>query len=90
MQIKSNKEARNYQEQVYFGLTVRQLVFSGLAGAAALGVFFLAQGRLSMEMVSWLWLYSLARDVHGRDPTSVDPVESCAWKNRLFQAEQPI
>ena len=54
MQIKSNKEARNYQEQVYFGLTVRQLVFSGLAGAAALGVFFLAQGRLSMEMVSWL------------------------------------
>lgn len=54
MQIKSNKEARNYQEQVYFGLTVRQLVFSGLAGAAALGVFFLAQGRLSMEVVSWL------------------------------------
>ena len=30
LQIKSNKEARNYQEQVYFGLTVRQLVFSGL------------------------------------------------------------
>ena len=54
MQIKSNKEARNYQEQVYFGLTVRQLVFSGLAGAAALGVFLLSQGRLSREVVSWL------------------------------------
>lgn len=54
MQIKSNKEVRNYQEQVYFGLTVRQLVFSGLAGGAALGVFFLSQGRLSMEVVSWL------------------------------------
>ena len=34
--------------------------------------------------------YSLAWDVHGRDPTSVDPVQNCAWKNGLLQAGKPI
>ena len=48
MQIKSNKEV------VYFGMTVRQLLFTGLAGGAALGVYFLCHRRMPMEMVSWL------------------------------------
>ena len=41
MQIKSNKEVRDYKEVVYFGMTIRQLLFTGLAGGAALGVYFL-------------------------------------------------
>ena len=35
-------------------MTVRQLVFSALAGVSALCIFFLCNGRLPMEMVSWL------------------------------------
>ena len=54
MQIKSNQEVRNYKEVIYFGMTVRQLVFSALAGVSALSIFFLCNGRLPMEMVSWL------------------------------------
>lgn len=54
MQIKSNKEVRDYKEVVYFGMTVRQLLFTGLAGGAALGVYFLCHRRMPMEMVSWL------------------------------------
>ena len=54
MQIKSNTESRNYKEVIYFGMTVRQLVFAGLAGVSALGVFFLCNGRFPMEIVSWM------------------------------------
>ncbi len=54
MQIKSNTDVRDYKEEIYFGMTMRQLFFTGLAGAAALGVYFLCHRRMSMEMVSWL------------------------------------
>lgn len=54
MQIKSNQDVREYKEVVYFGMTLRQLIFSGLAGAAALGVYLLCNRRMSMEAVSWL------------------------------------
>lgn len=54
MQIKSNQDVREYKEVVYFGMTLRQLIFSGLAGAAALGVYLLCGRRMSMEAVSWL------------------------------------
>ena len=37
MQIKSNKEVRDYKEVVYFGMTIRQLLFTGLAGARRWG-----------------------------------------------------
>ncbi len=54
MQIKSNQDVREYKEVVYFGMTLRQLIFSALAGAAALGVYLLCGRRMSMEAVSWL------------------------------------
>ena len=54
MQIKSNQDVREYKEVVYFGMTLRQLIFAGLAGAAALGVYLLCSRRMSMELVSWL------------------------------------
>jgi len=54
MQIKSNQDVREYKEVIYFGMTLRQLIFSGLAGAAALGVYLLCNRRMSMEAVSWL------------------------------------
>lgn len=54
MQIKTHKEVRNYQEVIYFGLTMRQLVCSILAAVTAVGIFFTVRGRLPMEVVSWL------------------------------------
>lgn len=54
MQIKTNKEIRDYKEEVYFGMNMRQLIFSALAGGAALGVYFLCSRRMPMEAVSWL------------------------------------
>ncbi|HIT33124.1 MAG TPA: PrgI family protein [Candidatus Faecousia intestinigallinarum] len=53
MEIKMNKEIRSYQEAVFWGLTLRQLLFGGAAVAASVFVYFKC-GSLGTDMVSWL------------------------------------
>ena len=40
MEIKINKEIKEYNETVFFGLSVRQFVFSILACGAAVAIYF--------------------------------------------------
>ena len=54
MEVKINKEIRDYTESVYFGLSIRQLVFSSLAVIVAVTLFFLLRGRLGTETLSWV------------------------------------
>ena len=54
MEIKINKEIRDYQESVFMGLSLRQFLFSLLAIGVAVGVYFGLQGVLGPETVSWL------------------------------------
>ena len=41
MEVRINKEVRNYQESLFFGLSLRQLLFALLAVAVAVGVYCL-------------------------------------------------
>ena len=41
MEVKINREIRNYTESMFFGLSLRQLIFSALAVAVAVGLYFL-------------------------------------------------
>ena len=54
MEVKINREIRDYQEAIFFGLNLRQLVFSVLAIAVAVGVYFGLRDALGTETVSWL------------------------------------
>ena len=54
MDIKINKEIRDYTESVFFGLTLRQLIFSALACLIAGTIFFLFKDSLGTETVSWI------------------------------------
>lgn len=54
MEVKINKEIRDYTESIFFGLSLRQFIFSLLAVFAAVGLYFLLRGRLGIETVSWL------------------------------------
>ena len=54
MDIRINKEFRDYSETIYFGLNMRQLVFSACAVGIAVGSYFLLKPYLSMETLSWL------------------------------------
>ena len=54
MDIQINKEFRDYSETIYFGLNMRQLLFSAGAVGVAVGSHFLLKPYLSMETLSWL------------------------------------
>ena len=40
LEVKINREIRDYQESIFFGLNLRQLVFSVLAIGVAVGIYF--------------------------------------------------
>lgn len=54
MEVKINKEIRNYTESMFFGLSLRQFIFSVLACGVAVGLYFLLRPRLGTETLSWV------------------------------------
>ena len=54
MEVKVNKEIRNYTESIYFGLSLRQFIFSILACLMAVGLYFIMNPYLGLETLSWL------------------------------------
>ena len=57
MEVKINREIRNYTESMFFGLSMRQFVFSLLAVIVAVGLYFGLKPYLGMETVSWVCTY---------------------------------
>lgn len=60
MEVKIPKEIREYQESIYFGLSVRQFICSVIAVISAVAVYFLLKGPLGTETVSWLCILCAA------------------------------
>ena len=60
MEIKVNKEIKNYKESIFFGLSFRQFLCSALALGAAVGVYFGMSRILDKETVSWLCIVCAA------------------------------
>ena len=54
MEIKINKEIRDYKESVFFGLSMRQFIFSLLACGIAVLLYFLLRNYLGLETLSWI------------------------------------
>ena len=54
MEVKINREIRNYTESMFFGLSLRQFIFSVLACGVAVAVYFLLKPILGLETVSWV------------------------------------
>ena len=60
MQRNINKEIRHYQEDVFMGLSLRQLLCSIAAIGAAVGVYYAFIGALGRETVSWVCILAAA------------------------------
>ena len=60
MEVKINREIRNYTESMFFGLSLRQLVFSALAVVVAVGLYFLLKPYVGTETVSWMCVLGAA------------------------------
>ena len=54
MEVKINREIREYTEAMFFGLSLRQFFFSALACAAAVSIYFLLKPVIGLETVSWV------------------------------------
>ncbi len=52
MNAKINKEIRNYSESIFFGLSMRQFVFSLLAVFVAVGLYYLLSPYFGLETLS--------------------------------------
>lgn len=54
MEVRINKEVRNYQESLFFGLTLRQFLFALLAVGVAVGVYFGLRTVLGTGEIGWV------------------------------------
>lgn len=59
-EIKINKEIRDYTESIFFGLSLRQSIFSIIACIIATCIYFLFNDKLGTEMTSWLCMLGAA------------------------------
>ena len=60
MEVKINREIRSYTESMFFGLSLRQCVFSVLAIAVAVGLYFLLRPMFGLETQSWVCVLGAA------------------------------
>lgn len=54
MEVKVPRDVLKYEEAMFFGLSLRQFLYSVLAIGAAVGTYFLADPLLGTETASWL------------------------------------
>lgn len=54
MEIKINKEIRDYTESIYFGLSLRQFIFSILSCIVAVIFYFILKPYFGIETLSWI------------------------------------
>ena len=60
MEIKINREIRNYTESMFFGLSMRQFFFSVMAMGVAVALYFFLKPYVGTETVSWMCILGAA------------------------------
>ena len=51
LEVRINKEVRDYQESLFFGLPLRQFIFALLAVAVAVGIYFGLRPVLGLSLI---------------------------------------
>lgn len=60
MEVKINREIREYTESMFFGLSLRQFIFSIAACGVAVAIFFGLKDVLGTETTSWMCILGAA------------------------------
>jgi len=60
MEVKINKDVREYTESMFFGLSLRQFVFSIVAAIVAVVIYFWLKPHFGTETVSWMCVLGAA------------------------------
>ena len=59
MEIKVNRDIRKYSESMFFGLTLRQVVFSITGCLSSLIVYFFLKNTIKGEILYWFCMLSV-------------------------------
>ena len=60
MEIRINKEIRQYKENIFFGLSLRQFIFSVLSCIIAVILYFTLKSMTNnIEVISWLCIIGI-------------------------------
>lgn len=54
MEVKINREIRDYTESIFFGLSLRQFIFSVCACVVAVILYFILKPYFGIETLSWV------------------------------------
>lgn len=60
MEVKINKDIREYTESMFFGLSLRQFIFSFIALIVAVVIYFGLKPHFGTETVSWMCVLGAA------------------------------
>lgn len=60
MEVKINREIRDYTESMFFGLSMRQFVFSLLAVAVSVVIYFVLRSHFGIGTLSWICILGAA------------------------------
>ena len=60
MEIKINREIRNYTESMFFGLSMRQFIFAVAGCGAAVLLYFALKPFFGLETLSWMCMFGAA------------------------------
>lgn len=60
MEVKINKDIREFSESIFFGLSLRQFIFSILACIVAVILYFALKPYLGIETLSWVCILGAA------------------------------
>ena len=60
MEIKINREIRNYTESMFFGLSMRQFIFAVIGVIAAVVLYFALRPFCGIETLSWVCMLGAA------------------------------
>ena len=60
MEVKINREIRNYTEAIFFGLSFRQFIFSICACGVAVLLYFLLKPHYEIGTLSWMCILGAA------------------------------
>jgi len=60
MEVKINREIRDYTESIFLGLSMRQFIFSLMAVAVAVAIYFALRDKFSIGTLSWVCVLGAA------------------------------
>lgn len=58
MEIKINKEVKNYKESIFFGMSLRQFICVIISCGLAVLAYFSFKDKLGLEITSWICIVS--------------------------------